>query len=166
MYSLASHSSFDPRDDIREQIGTERYDTEKDETIYTIDITDQDLENIYVPMYDREEIKSRVQPTLPFISMALVTVINEPHNIAASVRKFIAYVDLDVAYAATSNINIKDFGKKIKDELHSQIRTYQATTNDVFFMNIENEHYIDEDDPRQVIFHYILTIKAENHDAC
>jgi len=27
---LASHSSFDPRDDIREQIGTERYDTEKD----------------------------------------------------------------------------------------------------------------------------------------
>lgn len=165
VYSIA-FSAFDPRDNIKEKIGTERFDRDKDETIYTIDVTDKDSENIYVPMYDREEIKSRVQPNLPFVSMALVSVINEPHNIGASVRKFIAYVDLDVTYAATSNINIKDFGKKIKDELHDKIRTYQALTTDVFFMNIDSERYIDEDDPRQVIFHYILTLKVEHHDAC
>ena len=98
--------------------------------------------------------------------MALARVINEPHNVGATVRKFVAYVDLDVAYIATDNIDIKDFGKKIKNELHDKIRTYQATTNDVFFMNIDNEHYIDEDDGRQMVFHYILTLKTEFHDAC
>ena len=99
--------------------------------------------------------------------MALVKVINDPHNIGASVRKFTAYVDLDVAYVATSNIDIKDFGKKIKDELHNKIRTYQATTTDVFFMNLESEHYIDEEtEARQMVFHYILTLKCEHHDAC
>jgi len=33
-------------------------------------------------------------------------------------------------------------------------------------MNIDSERYIDEENPRQMIFHYILTLKTEYHDAC
>jgi hypothetical protein len=123
-------------------------------------------EDIYIPIYDREEIKSGIQPSLPYISLALVTVLNKPHNIGASVRHFIAYIDIDVAYIATNNIDIKDFGKAIKDKLHDLIRTYQANTTGVFFMNIESERYIDEELPRQMVYHYILTLKTEYHDAC
>lgn len=159
-------AAYDPRDKIREKIGTLRYDFNKEEEYYSIDVTYLDNEPAYIPIYDREEIKSGIQPKMPYISLALATVINEPHNIAASVRKFTAYIDIDVAYVAIENMNIKDFGKKIKDELHDKIRTYQATTTDVFFMNIENEKYIDEENPRQMVFHYILTLKCEWHDAC
>ncbi len=160
-------TAFDPRDNIRTKIGTNRYDFELDKEYYSITVTDNDGEELYIQLWDREEVKSKEQPSFPYVSMALVKVINDPHNIGASVRKFTAYVDLDVAYVATSNIDIKDFGKKIKDELHNKIRTYQATTTDVFFMNLESEHYIDEEtEARQMVFHYILTLKCEHHDAC
>ena len=159
--------SYDPRDDIRAKIGTNKYDFELDKEYYCVVVSDAEGEDIDIQMWDREEIKSREQPSLPYVSMSLVHVMNHPHNIGASVRKFIAYIDLDVAYVATSNIDIKDFGKKIKNELHDKIRTYQATTNNVFFMNIENENYIDDEtEARQMVFHYILTLKVENHDAC
>jgi hypothetical protein len=160
------HSAYDPRDDIRETIGTSIYNFELKQTNYVAQIVGSDLRTINVPIYDEEEIKSGELPTLPFISLKLAYNINEPHNVGASVRKFIAYVDIDVAYAATENIDIKDFGKDIKDWLHNQIRTYQATTDDVFFMNIEEERYISETLGRQVIFHYILTLKAQHQDAC
>lgn len=158
--------SYDPRDDIREQIGTEIYNFELKQTVYVAQVTDQDLRTINIPIYDEEEVRSRELPTLPFISLKLAYNINEPHNVGATVRKFIAYVDVDVAYAATENIDIKDFGKKIKDWLHNETRTYQATTTNVFFMNIEDERYVSETNGRQVFFHYILTLKCEWHDAC
>jgi len=143
------------------------YNYDKEEQQYIIQVTASKTgETINIPIYDREEIKSGIQPHLPFISLALVTVLNKPHNIGASVRHFIAYIDIDVAYVATSDIDIKDFGKTIRDKLHDLIRTYQANTTGVFFMNIDSERYIDEENPRQMIFHYILTLKTEYHDAC
>ena len=159
--------SYDPRDNIRAKIGTNLYDYDKEEEYYAISVTKSVTgESINIPIYDREEIKSGIQPNLPFISLALVTVLNKPHNIAASVRSFTAYVDIDVAYVATDDIDIKDFGKAIKDKLHNSIRTYQSSTTDVFFMNIDSERYIDEESPRQMVFHYILTLKCDYSDAC
>lgn len=160
-------TSFDPRDAIRTKIGTSRFNYETEKEYYAISVNKSiSGEDVYIPIYDREEVKSGEQPPLPFISLALVTVLNKPHNIGATVRHFIAYVDIDVAYVATSDIDIKDFGKAIKDKLHDLIRTYQATTTGVFFMNIESERYIDEEQPRQMVFHYILTLKVEFSDAC
>jgi hypothetical protein len=161
-----AYEAYDPRDDIRAKIGTNRYDFDREESYYTIDVVDDDARTIHIPMYDREEVKSGEQPNLPFISMALAHVINEPHDVRASTRKFIAYIDIDVAYVATDNINIKDFGKKIKNELHDKIRAYQETTNGVFFMNIDDERYIDETNPRQMVFHYILTLQCIFYDVC
>jgi hypothetical protein len=161
-----THESYDPRDDIREAIGISTYDFDAEETIYTIHVTDSNNETVEIPLYNREDIKSGEEPNLPYVSMALAYVDNDPHNVSATVRKFKAYVDLDIAYVATANINVKRFGKKIKDALHNLVRTHQATTNKVFFMNIENEKYIDELNPRQMVFHYILTLEAEHHDAC
>lgn len=117
-------------------------------------------------MYLREKIKSGNQPTLPYISFNLVRNINKPHNISATSREFIAYVDLDVAYTDMDDIDVVDFGISIKNALHDAIRTYQATTTDVFFMNIDTEEYIDETDGRQVVFHYILTLMCKYHDCC
>lgn len=161
-----AYEAYDPRDDIREKIGTSLYNFELEETYYGIQIFNSFGEPVNIPIYDREDVLSREQPKLPYISMSLARVYNEPHNIAASVRKFIAYVDLSVIYTAMEHIDLKDFGVKIKNELHDKIRTYQATTNDIFFMNIESERYIDTVEPRQVVFHYILTLKCEHHDAC
>jgi len=161
-----AHEAYDPRDDVREKIGTNLYNFELEQEYYAIQITNSFGETVNIPIYDREKVLSREQPKLPYVSMALVKVYNDPHNIGATVRKFTAYVDLDVVYTAMENIDLSDFAKKIKDELHDKIRTYQATTNDVFFMNIESERYLDTNEPRQVIFHYILTLKCEHHDAC
>jgi len=162
-----AYTAFDPRDAIRTKIGTNGYDATTDREYYAITVNKSvSGEDVYIPIYDREEIKSGVQPNLPFISLALVTVINKPHNIGATVRQFIAYVDIDVAYVATSDIDIKDFGKAIKDKLHDLIRTYQASTTGVYFMNIERERYIDEEIPRQMVFHYILTLKVDYSDTC
>ena len=161
-----AHESFDPRDTIRETIGTQGYNFDLEEEYYTVNIVDADNITLKVPIYDEEEVKSGEQPQLPFISLKLAYIENDPHNVGATVRKFTAYIDVDVAYTATENINIKDFGKKIKNELHDKIRTYQATITGVFFMNIDSERYIDEIGGRQVVFHYILTLMANYSDAC
>ena len=66
----------------------------------------------------------------------------------------------------TDDIDVVDFGIAIKNALHNAIRTYQATTDTVFFMNINSERYIDETSNAQVVFHYILTIQAIYYDHC
>ena len=160
------YTAYDPRTKIKETIGTSKYNFDTEETFYVFEITGDDNEQIEVPFYLQEKIKSGIQPKLPYIAMKLAHVINKPHNVDATSREFIAYIDLDVTYIATANIDVVDFGKAIKDELHNKIRTYQATTTGTFFMNIEDERYIDETNGRQMIFHYILTLYCKYHDCC
>lgn len=163
---LLGKTTYDPRENVRQALGRSKYDFDREETIYYLTVTDNESRDVTIPIYFEEEVKSRVQPDMPYISLKLANVIYEPHNVSASVRKMIAYIDIDVIYIATSNINIIDFGKAIKDDLYDRIRSYQEEVTNVFFMNIENDRYIEEEDGRQVVFHYILTLMCENHDLC
>lgn len=166
-----THESYDPRNDIRAKIGINKYDFDLEIERYVINIDDSDGKTLDIPIYDYEKVLSGEtpdgeQPKMPYIAMKLIPVKNIPHDINASTREFIAYVDIDVAYTKTSNIDVVTFGKDIKDKLHDLIRTYQATTNNVFFMNIDGERPIYEKDGRQIVFHWILTLKCKHHDAC
>lgn len=160
------HVAFKPRNAIIQAIGTDRYDFKRDEQYYSIDVIGSDYNDIYIPMYLYEKINTDNLPSMPFIAFKIVAVSNDPHDIKASTRKFTAYIDMDVSFVNTNNIDVVQFKDDVRDNLHNLIRTNQETVTGVFFMNIEDERYREDFKGRQIVFHYILTIKAIYYDSC
>jgi hypothetical protein len=158
--------AFDPRKNIMQKIGTSKYNFNSKIDDYVIDVM-HNSRIFSIPMYYGEKIRSGELPNLPYLSMKLVKVLNDPHDIRAATRKFTAYIDLDIVYVINENIDVVDFGLAIKNKLHDLIRINQEITTGIYFYNIDSEISIEEKSPsNQVIFHYILTIKCIYYDAC
>lgn len=165
---MADKTAFDPRQPLREALGTEGYRYEGDDEIliYTFLVTDNDGETLAVPIYLCEEVKSEQLPELPFIELGEYDVDYEPHDVGAATRKAEAYVTVHIYYTDTDNISAKDFGKKIKDVMQNTIRANQSTTAGITFMNIEHESFEPESDGRRVVFHYTAIIYFLYYDLC
>lgn len=161
-------TAFDPRQPLREALGTVKYRHEGDKEIltYNFTVTDNDGSTLYIPLYLCEEVKSEDLPELPFIELGEYDVEYEPQDIIAATRKVEAYVTTHIYYTDTDNISAKDFGKKIKDVMHNLIRTNQSTTTGISFMNIEHESFEPETDGRRVVYHYTAIIYFLYYDLC
>ncbi len=164
---MADYTSFDPRKTIRTAIGTTWYEEEEGDLL-TVNVTDDDNETIRVPIRMDEEFKTESLDTLPVLVMKLANVTYEPANVAATVRQMEAYIDIDLVFTDTDNIDSTSFGKKVMDKLQDLIRDYQCTfaADEKMFVNIENVRYITEPNAHQVVFHYVCTIYCIFYDLC
>jgi len=136
------------------------------ENEYCLLVTDNNNDTIYVPLWLSEEIKTVDLPELPFIEMHLTTTLATPHDVMAAVRKYDVYIDLNVRYADTDNIDSTSFGKKIADEIVNQVRTNQSVVTNTFMNIMDESKVMQESSARQVVFHRVLTLYVWYSDAC
>lgn len=159
-------TSFDPRNIIRQKIGTEVYNRDENKTTYCIVVNDSNGNPHNIPMLLSENCRSGSLPEMPFIKMHRALATYLPHNIGGDVRFFKAWVDLKVYFTDIDGVTVADFKQAILNALQDGVRTNQSTTTGLYWMNIENERDVEENDGTQVTFVYIVTILVEHHDAC
>jgi hypothetical protein len=159
-------TAFDPRDSIRNKIGTD-WDIEDDGIIEKcIIITDNDNASLYIPMYFSEAIKSENLPTMPYIEMRMLKTYYLEHDVGATTRKMDSYIDLHVYITDTDNIDREACGKKVKDFLQNAIRTNQYTFTNIEWINVDSDDYLPEQSGSQLVYHYIMTIHCLHYDIC
>jgi len=164
---MTDYTSFDPRKTIRTAIGIDWYIPEEGD-VSVVTVTDNYNDTVRIPIRMEEEFKTESLDKLPIIVMALANVSYEPANVAGTSRKEEAYIDVDVLFTDTDNIDSTSFGKKIMDKLQDLIRDWQCTAaaDEKFFINIQNIRYNREAKAHQIVFHYICTIYVEYYDLC
>ena len=160
-------TAFDPRNSIRDKIGTD-WDVEKNGDIEKcIIITDNDGETLYIPMYFSEKIKSENLPSMPYIEMNLLKSTYSPADVSAAVRKKECHIDLHFYCTDTDNIDREAVGKKVKDFLQNAIRTNQSCGfADVDWINVDSDDYMPETTGSQLVYHYVMTIYCQYSDIC
>ena len=161
-----AHTSYDPRDAIRQKVGTAVYNPTEKKTTYCMTVTDMLGKTHNVPMLLSENCRSGSVPEFPYIKMHRAKTTYKPHNIQGSVRFMTSWIDLKVYITDIYGITVADFKQQILNQLQNTIRTNQSITAGTFWMNIEDEADIEEDDGQQVVFIYVVTLKCQEHDAC
>jgi len=163
-----TYNSYDPRKLIRDTIGTYWW-TQEEGTCTVVTVTDRNHDTVRVPLRLAEEFKAESLDEFPAIEMSLVNTSYEPHDIAAGTRKREAYIDLNLYFTDTDNIDRTKFGKDVMDKLQDLVRSNHCTfgnNTNRMFVNIEDVRYIEEPQAHQVIYHYVCTIYAIHYDCC
>jgi len=158
--------SFDPRDSIRNKIGTDWDVEETGKTVKCIAITDNHNDPLYIPMYFSETVKSENLPSMPYTEMRIVKIYYLEHDVGATTRKQDAYIDFHIYITDTDNINRETCGKKIKDKFQDLIRTNQYDFDNINWINIDSETYLAETTGSQLIYHYVFTLHCLYYDHC
>ena len=161
-----AYISFDPRNSIRNKIGTDWDIEETGTTVKCIQITDNYNDPLYIPMYFAETIKSENLPSMPYIEMRIVKTYYLEHDVGATTRKMDSYIDLHVYVTDTDNIDREAVGKKIKDFLQNAIRTNQYDFDNIDWINVDSDDYLPETTGNQLVYHYIATIHCLYYDIC
>lgn len=161
--------SYDPRLKIRETIGTSyAVDSGSWDEQYCIKIEDKHGDDVYVPIYLSEEVKSLDLPSMPLIEIKLMSVTYEPHDIGALTRKHEAYYDINIWFTHTDNVDSTTFGKTIIDEIQDQIRTTQEVCGfsecPIQFASIRTVRYREDRNGRQVVYNYIVELYCLYYD--
>ena len=160
-------TAFDPRDSIRNKIGTNRDIEETGKTVKCVQITDNHNDTLYIPMLKSEEIKSENLPSMPYIEMEIKKVYYAPADVSAAVRKKEAYIDLHIYITDTDNIDRGTCGEKVKNFLQNAIRTNQSCSFvNIDWINIDSDEYLPETTGNQLVYHYIVTVYAQFSDIC
>lgn len=159
--------SFDPRNSIRDKIGTD-WDTEENGTVQKcLTVTDNENDTLYIPMYFSERIKSSNLPTFPYIEMRIVKTYYLENDIGATTRKMDSYIDLHLYVSDTDNIDREAIGKKVKDDLQNLIRTNQCAFTNIDWINVDSDTYIAEETANhQLVYHYVMTLHCLYYDIC
>lgn len=162
--------SYDPREAIRQEIGTSKFNrkTKKDE--YVLEISDKFGKTVDIPMFLSEEVNEGVNgielPELPYIEMHRVKTKYRPRDIRAAVRRMDSRIDFKVIFNRNDRIVPYDFKKAILDELQDLVRTHQSIMSGTYFFEITDEDDHKDDDGQQITFEYIVMIHAVYIDAC
>jgi len=161
-----AYESFDPREVIRTQIGTNKATNPDDwEEQKVLTITHQGI-SYDIPMYMSEESLSKELPTLPFIDMNLMRVDYDPHDIGATTRKHEAYLDIGVYFTQSDEIDATTFGKAIVDELLNQLRTNQDSCafTGINYLYLRNVRLLKQDNEKQVVYQYVIEVYCIYYD--
>jgi hypothetical protein len=163
--ALGGYKSYDPREVIRENIGKSKYRVgDSEEEYWMFEVKDKLTDDIEIPLYLAEEVKSGSIKEMPFIDMNLMQVEYAPHDIGARTRRHKAWLDIGLWYADTDNIDRHDFGKKIVDKLIDKIRSTQCGMTHIDFINVESVRLLREPGAHQVIYHYVISIYCLFYD--
>lgn len=167
-----SYSSFDPRKEIRETIGTAKaINPDSWDEQYCLSITHEGID-YDIPIYMSEESRSDELPTFPFIDMNIMEVSYDPHDVGATTRKSEAYIDIGFWFTSNDEINATDFGKDVIDQLINRVRTEQQSCSysGIHYVYVRNVRLLRENQMskqtqgRQVVYHYVVEIYAIYYD--
>jgi len=162
----AAYYSLDPRETIREYLGTERYIS--NDKIYTITIADEHRINHNIPIYLTEETKAGLSPlpALPFIELGLLLETMEEHNVGATVRKHEVMIDVNIYWQKMDNIDSINFGKEISEELNYLIRGNKCrilgTDYSIYFL--KTGRVFIEKYGKQVVYHKNMELYVQWYD--
>jgi len=158
--------SYDPREAIRQAIGTSKWNFEQGVTSYYSCLEDDDGEDINLPIYLSEETQTESLPEMPFIEMHLAHTTYSPHNPGATIREMRAHVDMFIYFTNTDNITPRTFMKKINDDIQDIVRVNQSGVTGTWFFHITDERHQKEVEGKQVQFTCILTMECIWTDLC
>lgn len=155
-----SYNTFDPRQNIIDTIGTDWWD-ESQQEYKTINVLDNSNATVRIPLKKSELVSTESLSEMPFIEVKMVETLYDPHDVGSASRKEEAYLDLDLYFADTDNIDCAAFGKKVLDKLQNEFRAHECdfSNNYDMFVTITNiGQRRDDRESRQVIFHIIATV--------
>jgi hypothetical protein len=157
-------SSFDPRESIRQAIGTQLDYNQDNVDEWVIQVTDDWQDTVSIPLLLPGETRTSDMYTMPYIEMVLVSAPAAAHNINGNRRKEQAYIDFNIWYTNTDNITPTTFGKTIADKLVSLIHTNRHNVG--YFLEVINDgrEIIEEFEGKQVIFHRIVEVAVINYE--
>ena len=164
---LIVFSSFDPRDDIRGQIATEKDIDNDNVDEYVISVTDNWNDTVEIPLLFPAEARTGDMAEMPFIEMVLVNQPATTRNVGGDVKYQEAYIDFNIYYANTDNISAGTFGRKVADELVNLITTNRSSVSDTYFIEVINngrELFEHDSSGKIVVFHRILEVRVDNYD--
>jgi len=162
-----TYKSFDPRINIRNKIGYSIDFNHDDVDESTISVTDSYSDTVFLPLLMPSEVRTSELYPMPFIEMTLVSSPCFLHNIGGDIREQEAYIDFNIYYTDTDNIDATSFGKTVADELVLQLMTYKNSVSTVSELEpVDDGREIIETDGtgKQVVFHRIVKVKCKNWD--
>ncbi len=158
--------SFDPREAIRETIGTQLDYNQDNVDEYVIQVTDDWGDTVSLPLLLPGETRSNEQYTMPYIEMILIAAPSETHNISGDVKLQRAHIDFNIWYTNTDNITPTSFGKQVADKICQLIDTYRCSVSSAYFVEVTNDgrELIEELEGKQIVFHRIVEVAAINYN--
>ncbi len=160
-----TYTSFDARKIIRSTLGTKGY-TDDDKTYYYFSVTDDVNDTVKIPIWLHEETKSGELPMMPYITFRNMYTHYDVGDVAGRIYEHYGYYDMLVEFTNTEGIDCTSFGKKIIDVIVDKVRTYQASVTGVQFLDIIAVRYFDEPMGHQVVYNYVVELRAWYNDAC
>jgi hypothetical protein len=154
-----SYWSFDPRQNLRDTIGTTKdYDTDGVDE-YVITVVDDYHQNIDIPILFPSESRSGEPYPMPFIEMVLVSSPAKAHHVAGDVREQEAFIDMNIWYTNQDTVTASNFGKTIADKLVDLIVTNRYSVPSVSWMEPSNDgREMNEDTGKTVVFHRVVEV--------
>lgn len=135
-----SYFSFDPRDAIRNQIGT---DWDVDENVEDLEkcvvVSDDSGASVYIALLKPGQTRKGSPYEMPFIEMSLMTSPSTTNNVAGNVKFQEAYIDFHIWYQNEDNFTATDFGKSVADELCNLVANNRTSVASSFFMEVIDE---------------------------
>jgi len=158
---MATVTAYDPREDIRQTIGTERYIRGTGDA-YCLSVTNDKGDTVYVPLYKPQEVYCDNPPELPFIQMNVVTTPASTMNVGGDIHKSEAYIDFNITYLPTTDKIDNEFGEDVASAIVDAIMDDRSCNTIGFFVEVINDgrEYFEGSEGRGVVFHRVVEIYA------
>jgi len=157
-----SHTAFDPRSDIISTIGFTRYVDGVDRS--TVSVENKYGDKVFIPLLLPGEARTGDLPRLPMIEVNLMSSPHSTINIGGDVKYQEAYIDFNIYYTHTSDIEPATFGVSVADELCNLITSKRNNLPIGMYMEVINSgrEIIEQQDGKQVVFHRVVEVKCVN----
>ena len=160
-----SYTVLDPREEIRQAIGTE-WDYDQDgNNEWCLSITDDLNDTVYVPIFFPDECRTEDLDYFPYIEMKLMTSPAVTHHVGGSVKWQDCYIDVSLFIANQDNITPHLFKDSVFDEIVDGVTTNRSSVTGTYFVEVVNDGFENiEYYGKLIVFHYVLQLHAFNID--
>ncbi len=163
---LSGYTGFDVRETIREYFCRVKYEPGSEVTVYYFYVNDERGDEIHIPMYLSEEVRSKELKEMPFLDMNLADSTFEVHDIGGATRRKEAYIDIGLWYTDIDRIDRTAFAHDVINKLIDYIRSHQHDFTGIDFINVESVRLIREPMAHQVVYHWVITVFCWYYDYC
>lgn len=150
---------YEPRDLIRQTIGTSRYEIGLGD-IYVISIENDAGDTIHVPLLKPTEVYKMNPPELPYVEMKIMTSPATTMNVGGDIHKTDVFLDFDIVWIPREDVIDDTFGKDVASEILDKIMENRSSIG--MFIEVVNDgrEYYEPDGGRGIVFHHIIELKT------
>jgi len=154
-----TYTAYDPREYIRQTVGTSKYLYDND--YYCVYVTDNNDDTVYIPLLFPYEARTQEMFPMPFIELTMVVATGETHNIGGDVRRDEFLIDFNLYFTETDNITPQTFEKSVLDYIYNKIVTNRYSISTCTFIEpMSSREILELDDNKEVVFHYVITCRS------